>query len=1221
MPKLKGFISYAHTDEDYFKLIKEGLRKHGKHSSLIDSDLWSDEKILTGLPWHESIQEQIKDCDFTVFLVSSNFLASEYIIEHEFKNFLKRQDEEGFLFFPLLVNACDFSFWERLAARQFFIPNGKDYGRPEITEYLTFGDLVSYNFRTGEIFPNPDRERYMMNSLKKIEAALLEYQKNNAVKKSLPTSKYFYIKHVSEIQPKDFLETRSLPSQGFRSYYLDRPYLDGRLTANYLKHRHTIISGKPLAGKTRSVYELVNGLKGKDVVLFFPELKNFESGDFRIPETKSEIIVFFDDIERFLLLENLDLALRVLMLQENIWVVATCRKDRLQEVKNTLDDELSNFDMLEVQMLNAKEDTALRRDMPDRPNPKSDGTPGGYCLMVGAMHKFYNSFAAESLEHEIFHACKALKLCGKMGFDASFQKEKIKEYCLKRLEYYYGVSRSIPLAEWERAFQNLIRKDLIVYSDEMIAVEEIYLDEFVIVKEAELKREILNYFPTVEIYNYFIGKSNDYISATRLFEQMLLLDIFPDKFTFNNLMQKCNTFQEGFKLIMAEIKDYNVNPKTGTFNILISLCNSLEEGYEVLKIMEEVNDESNIWTFIPLLRLCTKEEEKVAIWGKISTVRISDVIGYNKLLNKAPDFERAEGVLERMKKEGIRPDEVTFNSLMNKAPGFECAEAVLESMKKEGVRPNEVTFNSLLKKAPDFEHAEGVLVRMKKEGIRPNEVTFTSLLNKAPDFERAEGVLERMKKEGVRPNEVRFNSLLNKVLDFEHAEGVLKRMKKEGVQPDAVTFSSLLNKSLDFEHAEGVLDRMKKEGVQPDEVTFNSLMNKAPDFERAKGVLERMKKEGVRPDEVTFSSLLNKAPDFERAEGVIELMKKEGVRPDKVTFSSLLNKAPDFERAEGVLNRIKKEGVQPDAVTFNSLLNKAPDFKHAEGVLESMKKEGVRPDEVTFNSLMNKAPDFERAEGVLERMKKEDVQPDEVTFNSLMNKAPDFECALNVLKLMRQSEVKLDMILKSTLLKISGMERNGHLEDKSERVFFKQYYKAMTDQDDSFIRLFADAMFVPQHKEQLIECLRTKNWWYWKIKADIAIVTDPQACFDFLKNAETDVPRTHLAHIHAIWVKNVVFNDLQDLFGNAIQRCEASLSIQPKGNLPYTGKLLLWLYMRGHGDIEKGSMAIRSSVVRWQFPHKLVKTFLQDGIWKELPSEPILHWRSHLQYFQLETSS
>ncbi|MBK8966853.1 MAG: hypothetical protein IPM36_09265 [Lewinellaceae bacterium] len=137
--------------------------------------------------------------------------------------------------------------------------------------------------------------------------------------------------------------------------------------------------------------------------------------------------------------------------------------------------------------------------------------------------------------------------------------------------------------------------------------------------------------------------------------------------------------------------------------------------------------------------------------------------------------------------------------------------------------------------------------------------------------------------------------------------------------------------------------------------------------------------------------------------------------------------------------------------------------------------------------------------------------------------------------------------MNSTLLKISRLERKEHLDEKAEREFFARYFNAMSELDDSFIRLFSEAMYVSHHKEQLIECLRAKNWWYWKIKADIAIETDWQACFDLLKNAETAAPQTHLAHIHAIWVKNVVFNDLEDLFEDAVKRCEVSLPIQPKG--------------------------------------------------------------------------
>ena len=150
MNKLKGFISYAPEDKEYFQLLQDGLRKHGKRSTIIDSDLWHDGKILPGTLWHESIQSHIKECDFAVLLVSADFLASEYIEEYEFKKFLERQEAEGFPFFPVLVNHCDLSNWDQLNARQFFRPRGDEYDLP-LKDELTFGDLVEYNKSSGAV--------------------------------------------------------------------------------------------------------------------------------------------------------------------------------------------------------------------------------------------------------------------------------------------------------------------------------------------------------------------------------------------------------------------------------------------------------------------------------------------------------------------------------------------------------------------------------------------------------------------------------------------------------------------------------------------------------------------------------------------------------------------------------------------------------------------------------------------------------------------------------------------------------------------------------------------------------------------------------------------------------------------------------------------------------------------------------------------------------------
>ncbi|MBK9015873.1 MAG: hypothetical protein IPM82_18430 [Saprospiraceae bacterium] len=193
------------------------------------------------------------------------------------------------------------------------------------------------------------------------EAALDEYQQRKTTAKPLPTTKYFRILPISNILPEHILETRSKPSQGFRPYYLNRPYLNDRLLYNYRQCRHTIVTGKPLAGKSRAVLELCHALKEENVEVWFPQRMDFQMEDFHLPDTNAEVILFFDDLEQFLHLENLDLALEMALQRPNLRVVATCRKSELRKVEERLTDLLPNFDVLEIQNLNSEEEDFVER--------------------------------------------------------------------------------------------------------------------------------------------------------------------------------------------------------------------------------------------------------------------------------------------------------------------------------------------------------------------------------------------------------------------------------------------------------------------------------------------------------------------------------------------------------------------------------------------------------------------------------------------------------------------------------------------------------------------------------------------------------------------------------------------------------------------------------------------------------------------------------------------
>ncbi len=82
-PRIKVFLSYASADKalkkKFFGLIEARL----KTSKEYDFVFLSDKDLLCGENWHEGLQKRIEECDCGILLVSTNFLASAYILEHE----------------------------------------------------------------------------------------------------------------------------------------------------------------------------------------------------------------------------------------------------------------------------------------------------------------------------------------------------------------------------------------------------------------------------------------------------------------------------------------------------------------------------------------------------------------------------------------------------------------------------------------------------------------------------------------------------------------------------------------------------------------------------------------------------------------------------------------------------------------------------------------------------------------------------------------------------------------------------------------------------------------------------------------------------------------------------------------------------------------------------------------------------------------------------------
>ncbi|XP_064985660.1 putative pentatricopeptide repeat-containing protein At1g53330 [Musa acuminata AAA Group] len=265
----------------------------------------------------------------------------------------------------------------------------------------------------------------------------------------------------------------------------------------------------------------------------------------------------------------------------------------------------------------------------------------------------------------------------------------------------------------------------------------------------------------------------------------------PDACTYNVLIraQVLAGCIEGAWELFDEMRSKGIAPTVSTFGTLVSaLCanSMLDEAFRLKETMlTEYKVKPNAYIYTPLIKgLCKSGELDLALQLKEEMLSDKDLVMdsavYSTLIRALFRVNRkgeVVGILEEMKRIGIKPDVVTYNAMISgfceDEKDFDAAFETLNEMVRQRCKPDVVSYNTIIAglcKAGRWSDASELFDDLPRRECCPDVVSHRILfegLCDAGEFRKARMVLDEMMFKGYKLGAVNMRKLLEGLLSGE----------------------------------------------------------------------------------------------------------------------------------------------------------------------------------------------------------------------------------------------------------------------------------------------------------------------------------------------------------------------------------------------------------------------------------------------------------------------